>query len=179
MFRRSSVKFLSKKNFDYMDNLEVLNLNLNQFEEIPHDTFYDLPKLEQLELMGNQIYEIHADLLYNSVRLKHFDVSDNSLEIIDVGTFRNNPNLEVILLNRNGILNVDVDFSILDRLKNVDLSGNIELCNFKLEISEFMEENDKIQMRKEFQRNVEVSCNYLLNELDGTHNDQSDQSDYE
>jgi Leucine-rich repeat (LRR) protein len=155
------VKEIVRENFLYLKYLRNLNLNFNQIEVILPDVFDELTSLERLELRGNQIFEFSTEMLSKLIKLKSFDARDNHLEVIDAEMFQNNANLHTILLSENGILHIEFDFTSLKHLHLVDLSSNVELCDIRMEIDEKLSENEKNEIKNNFQSEIKDSCSYL------------------
>ncbi|CAG9811920.1 unnamed protein product [Chironomus riparius] len=161
LFRKSSIKFLRRRDFMDMRQLQKLNLSFNKIGKISHEIFYDLPHLELLDIRYNEIYNLPSDLLSNAPRLKIFIAEGNLLEEVSHKLFRNNKQIEEIHLGHNEILNIDVRFTALKNLRIVDLRQNVGECDIMLKIFRMVRESLKTSKRKRFQLKVRESCAYV------------------
>lgn len=161
LFRKSTVKFLRRKDFADMRQLQKLNLSFNKIGRISHEIFYDLPQLELLDLRFNEIYSLPSDLLSNAPRLKIFIAEGNLLEEVSHKLFRNNKQIEEIHLGQNEILNIGVRFTALKNLRIVDLRQNVGECDIMLKIFRSDRESLKSSKRKRFQMKVHETCAYV------------------
>jgi len=161
LFRKSSIKFLQRRDFANMRQLQKLNLSFNKIGKINHEIFYDLPRLELLDLRSNEIYSLPSDLLSNAPRLKIFIAEGNLLEEVSHKLFRNNKQIEEIHFGQNEILNIDVRFTALKNLRIVDLRQNVGECDIMLKIFRNDRETLKSSKRKRFQLKVKESCAYV------------------
>ena len=161
LFRKSSIKFLRRRDFVDMRQLQKLNLSFNKIGKISHEIFYDLPHLELVDLRSNEIYSLPSDLLSNAPRLKYFIAEGNLLEDVSHKLFRNNKQIEEIHLGQNEILNVDVRFTALKNLRIVDLKQNVGECDIMLKVFRNDRESLKTSKRKRFQMKVHESCAYV------------------
>ena len=93
-----------------LENLTNLQLNSNQFQEIPCSIFH-LNNLKNLNLQNNRL-EYFDNLLTNLVQLNHLNISDNKIKILpkkilDIGNlaktkqfyFINNPLSDTFIIN--------------------------------------------------------------------------------
>ena len=141
-----------------MLQLKEMHLNFNQIADLPHDVFYSLPNLEVIDIKNNEIFQISSDLLFNNQKLKHFDASNNHIDAIDAAFFRTNEKLEIVKLSGNLIQAIDVDFTLLENLRLIDVSGNAEDCNFNLVVDEKALDYEKLIGRLEFQQKIDEFC---------------------
>lgn len=157
-FSQSSVKHVVRRNFEYMPQLKEIHLNFNLIADMLHDLFYSLPNLEVLDINHNEIIQISSDLLFNNQKLKYFDASNNHIDAIDASFFRTNQQLEIVKLAGNLIHSVDVDFTLLEHLMVVDVTDNMEFCNFDLIVEERANDHEKLIGWLEFQQKIDELC---------------------
>jgi Leucine-rich repeat (LRR) protein len=139
-----------------MNNLNVLDLENNEIEFLPNDTFNDLKNLVYLKLNGNKLTELSQPILSHLHKLHTFTAFKNKITRIDAEFFAHNENLRWIYLAGNSIDNLEVDFTQIKYLRAVDLRKNAGKCNFLFNV------NFKPNMTLEiFQSNVTQYCRKL------------------
>lgn len=107
-----------------MPKLQALNLADNQIEDIPEDTFYDIPDLIDLFVEKNKIRKFPTYLLNHAAQFQRFMAQNNSIEAIEADFFKNNPILKIVNLENNKISKIRVDFRPFKNLKKLDLKNN-------------------------------------------------------
>ncbi|KAL1441633.1 hypothetical protein MTO96_008592 [Rhipicephalus appendiculatus] len=105
--------------------LSVLNINDNDFEEVPATSLVDLPALTWLSLDGNRIPELTKDSFPPLEALQTLNLTKNVISSIEEGTFASIPRVQVLYLGSNRIKNLPTGaFDGLQRLTTLDLSNN-------------------------------------------------------
>src|SRR5690349_4993857 len=121
---RSHIKFIRSKNFIGMENLINLQLDNNEIEEIPSDTFSYLNKLEWLSLGSNKIRIFDPSTFNGLCNLKRLSFSRNLVTSLHDDIFQYNSKLETILGNDNQLTHFENAIKHLTNLKTKDFSGN-------------------------------------------------------
>lgn len=134
----SSLKFLHRKVFHSLKNLNNLRLLAVQIEELPEKCFDDLINLKVLNIQA-PIKAFHDDLLSKLKYLEYFELTHSSIDKIDTKLFKGNKKLKQIILSDNQIKTVN---GIFHGFKNgyksldwIDLSNN--KCINMIFMSEF------------------------------------------
>jgi Leucine-rich repeat (LRR) protein len=97
--------------------------NLNKF---PKNLELVFKNLISIEIFFSRLRELSHDDLHGFPLLKFLSLSKNQIKVIRDGTFRSNPELELIELDGNQLLHVDQkSFSGLWNLSVLWLSGNV------------------------------------------------------
>lgn len=143
-----SIKFLERETFAAMEQLELLRLGFIGFEFLPEDVFQDLPNLQVLDLAGNRIKNFPAEVFKNLRKLKKVDFRYNKIEHLPKDLFADNLELDEIRACNNPFKTIDVNFTELPKLKQLDLS-NAGCINFLA--------NDKAKVQ-EAQRIINRNC---------------------
>jgi Leucine-rich repeat (LRR) protein len=125
VYATSKVKFISKDNFEGMQNLEKLQLNGNEIEEIPANAFVYVKKLRELDLSNNELKSLDDNLLVRLPMLQVFHANDNDLQEINEELFERNENLKEVALRGNKIMQISMDFSSLVKIERIDLGSNV------------------------------------------------------
>lgn len=121
------LKIVRRSDFSEMLSLKTLNLADNKLVEIPSDTFVDVKNLIILFINGNNIKKIEPDLLSGLRLLRAFNAQHNELQKLD-DIFTENLLLESINLNDNKLSTINVNFTRFEKIKNIDLRNNLEIC---------------------------------------------------
>ena len=87
--------------FDQLKNLESLQLDHNQIEIIHLDSFFGLMSLKELTLKNNKISRLPEGVFDDLSSLTHLSLKDNFLTSLNGEILRNNQQLEVIQLDNN------------------------------------------------------------------------------
>lgn len=112
-----------------MTCLLILNLDNNEIEVIPRDTFYDLHNLVFLKLNGNKIMELRPPLVDHLHHLHTFSAVNNKISQVDSRFFRKNRRIKWVYLAGNRIEQLGIDFRHFRHLKAVDLRRNSNDCS--------------------------------------------------
>jgi Leucine-rich repeat (LRR) protein len=130
--QRSGLKYVERRQFAKMPQLTWLDLVYNRIESLPENVFDDLVNLEYLSVSDNKIKVLPPKLLWNLPKLSRFWASFNHIELIPRDFFKNNRELEGIWIHNNKITRIEVDFTLLPKLKYLHLDKNTcisEVCN--------------------------------------------------
>jgi Leucine-rich repeat (LRR) protein len=123
-FENSTMKFVSRKCLTEMKYLRYLLLNDNDIENIPEDTFWDLPNLLGLDIINNKIKVLPGKLLSRSMNLMSLMASGNKIEILTEDHLRYNTKLAFLRMDNGGLTKIKVDFQAFSHLLMVDFTGN-------------------------------------------------------
>lgn len=122
--RQNNIYSLSEI-FNYIPNLEILELGDNKLKEIDVNTFKPLKALKMLNMWGNKFTEFKSNIFDNLVSLNSLDVSSNHLNTLPNDIFAKLVNLKLLHLAWNnfsslpeGLLQHNV------KLNKVKLSNN-------------------------------------------------------
>jgi Leucine-rich repeat (LRR) protein len=129
---RSGLKYVERRQLASMPQLTSLGLNYNHIESLPEDVFNDLVNLEDLNVSFNKIKMLPPKLLWNLPKLNVFAAIRNRIELIPRDFFKNNRELELVWFHSNKITRIEVDFTLLAKLKLLLLEDNTcinEVCN--------------------------------------------------
>lgn len=120
----SGNKLISARFYDIF-SLEKLELSSNEFQEIDHNMFVNLPELKYLDLSNNQIIFINKDAFFGLKSLINLDLSSNNLFDIN---FKSNSLIQ-LYLSTNRLNSIEMNsFKGLGSLKELDLSYNQIRC---------------------------------------------------
>jgi Leucine-rich repeat (LRR) protein len=123
-YENSKMKFISKKCFADMENLKGLILSNNEIENIPEDTFWDVPKLTFLNMADNKIKVLPEKLLSKLTNLEHLVISGNEIEVLNENHLMNNPKLASLLMDNGSLTKIKVNFQAFENLESVNFTGN-------------------------------------------------------
>jgi len=112
----NSLKFITRENFKFMQNVVFLSLANNQITELSNQ-FDDLVNLEYLLLSGNQIKILPAQLLKKLKKLTNLHAVFNQIEYLEAGFFDANKKIEKIIFACNKLTKV-TKFKFLDLYRN-------------------------------------------------------------
>ena len=104
--------------------LQILNLQHNQLETIPADTFAPMNNLHTLLLSYNKISYLDAYSLNGLYVLSLLSVDNNLLESVHPDAFRNCSSLQDLNLNGNALTAVPLALKDMRLLRTVDLGEN-------------------------------------------------------
>lgn len=121
------LRTVSRDDFTGMNKLKVLNLSNNKIKSVYYAAFHDLESLEVLYLSGNLITNLHVAMLAKSVEIKTFFADHNMITRLE-DMFLNNPKIESIYINNNVLKTVEPNFEKLEKLRNLDLRRNSNIC---------------------------------------------------
>ncbi|KAG7489743.1 slit-like alpha-2-glycoprotein-like [Solea senegalensis] len=109
-----------------LGNLTRLDLEDNRIRAIQPGALEGLSKLQVLTLKGNNLTRLPPHL---PASLTHLDVSANCISALDLPSLSALINLQVLRINSNCLRSVpDSAFDRLPRLRSVDLSNNLWVC---------------------------------------------------
>lgn len=153
-YKNSPLKYIKRADFkDMAPSLFLIILEDNKIEEIPHDTFYDLPYFHYLDVRRNkikslvpnlfdhapdfstliieenQVTELHVDLFKNCPDFHVLYAEFNEISEIHEDLFKNNPNMSIISMRHNKIKNVPIDFKKYNELSVADFTHNGGKCD--------------------------------------------------
>jgi len=158
----SSLKFITRENFKFMENVIELYLVDNQISELSNQ-FDDLVNLEILVLSHNHIKVVSVQLLKNLKKLEYFDAAFNEIEHLEAG-FDNNKEVTTINFECNKLKKISVDFTKLKTLKNLVLVGN-DCIDKKFKFNLKFEELHRTKFRNDAQKEIFGKCtNFIANE---------------
>jgi Leucine-rich repeat (LRR) protein len=120
----SGLKSVDRRQLSKIPQLKLLILAENLIEHLPEDVLSDLVNLEALDVSRNEIKVLPPKLLWNLPKLNEFSANGNRIEVIPRDFFKNNRELEKLWINDNKITRIEVDFTLLPKLKGLDLDGN-------------------------------------------------------
>lgn len=139
---------LPKNVFANQQNLQYLGMHSNALTDIPIGLFRPLENLQTIELSRcnlnasiNQLFATNTRLKRMSLdsnrfalsedsfvgleQLEYLDLGNNSINEIPVGTFASTPNLLIMLLRSNKLLELSANtFAGLERLNSLELGDN-------------------------------------------------------
>ncbi|KAK0179101.1 hypothetical protein PV327_007923 [Microctonus hyperodae] len=88
------------------DELNVLDASRNEINIIAKDDLLGVTALEQLVITDNRLKRIHQHAFARLNQLDHLDISNNNLGLLTEHHLRNNPRLQVLLMNNNPELGI-------------------------------------------------------------------------
>lgn len=122
---KQSIEFLDRANFENLILLEKLILHNNPIKVIAEDTFYDMPKIRELSLENCKIEQLPANAFKNLKKLQVLYLGKNKLTHLQPGLFANNLDMSLLWINRNKINRIDVNFTKIPYLDELNLSKNV------------------------------------------------------
>jgi len=110
------------KSFEFLGNLEYLNLGENLIKSIPAEAFSKLRNLKELMLYGLSLTSFKKNTFLGLDKLEGLDLDYNRLETIDRDTFNGiKSTIKHLNLGTNRLTRLDdflfADFSVLETLK--------------------------------------------------------------
>jgi Leucine-rich repeat (LRR) protein len=151
---RSDLKYVERRQLASLTQLTYLELTSHGIRFLPEDVFSDLVNLERLYVDKNEIKVLPPKLLWNLPKLKIFSARENQIELIPRDFFKNNRELENLWLYENIITRIEADFTLLPKLKDLDLDGNN--C-----INEYCSPC-KIEKLTQIQQNINANCTGIV-----------------
>nr|XP_018904805.1 PREDICTED: slit homolog 1 protein-like [Bemisia tabaci]XP_018904806.1 PREDICTED: slit homolog 1 protein-like [Bemisia tabaci] len=113
----NKLQSVGSRNFQYQTHLHLLNISHNQISAIGRDAFKGLRALKLLDLSNNNIERIDNHAFNDTVSLETLNLTRNRIVSLHGDSlFRNLPNLQVLILERNEL--VDVPSEALKSLPN-------------------------------------------------------------
>lgn len=123
---RNKIETLGSKNFEYQNELRMLNLSQNSLTNLSNDAFKHLRNLKTLDLSNNKIETIDIMSMQDLISLIKLDLSNNNVISFDDGVFSRMQSLEILLFRNNQLLDVPYDnLEYVRSLKTLDLSENL------------------------------------------------------
>lgn len=123
---RTGLRKVSRKNFQDLKRLQILNLGINKLHSLDDDTFDDLHYLQKLVLKENSIFVIKKDIFKKLVNLVILDLSENLLISLEAGMFKTNLKLVKIDFHRNELCSIPQNlFRSLASATSIKLSQNV------------------------------------------------------
>ncbi|KAG5679016.1 hypothetical protein PVAND_008620 [Polypedilum vanderplanki] len=107
---KTGLKYIEWRDFKHMGHLEMIKLNENKIEAISQCAFHYLENLKSINLDGNRIQILPLKLLTNLPNLTEFSANDNDITHLMTEMFKENQNLKTLLMNRNKIEVIEIDF---------------------------------------------------------------------
>ena len=151
---------LDQQTFYGMDQLRVLDLCHNNLSTISDETFKFLSNVTVLRLSNNSL-TMHDffPLLRNMESLQVLDLGHNQIKAINGSSFQRLGGLTSVSLQRNKMKVIPAGlFSDLEKLEEVDISGNPFDCDCGLlPLQEWLRET-KVAVRQRFDLNVTNMC---------------------
>ena len=173
-YEATPLKYITRDDFKGMaSKLYSINLQNNQIEEIPFDTFYDLPKLAflnvrdnkikslppnlftnspvfiSLVIISNKLTALHADLFKDCPAFEILRAEFNQIEELHEDLFKNNPNMTIISMKHNKIRNIPMDFNRFELLGVADFTHNGGTCDtMYFSFKPFVETYDEEEQKK-------------------------------
>ena len=130
---RSKIRDIQDFAFEAMTRLRLVNLFSNELLVVFRDTFSGAPKIEAIDLQANQIERIE-DGAFSIWELKVLNLSDNRLRTFSNAVFGRAYHLKELYLARNHLTHIGQMFFYLNRLTAIDLSGNVGVDDFNLDV---------------------------------------------
>jgi Leucine-rich repeat (LRR) protein len=120
----SGLKYVERKQLASFHQLTQLVLVENLIEHLAEDVFNDLVNLESLYVVYCKIRELPPKLLWKLPKLKTFRAARNRIELIPRDFFKYNRELESFEIAGNRITRIEVNLTLLPKLKSLDLTDN-------------------------------------------------------
>jgi hypothetical protein len=147
----SGLKYVERKQLASFHQLTQLDLYENLIESLAENVFSDLVNLEYLNIARNKIKVLPRKLLSNLPKLKTLISYGNRIELIPRDFLKYNRELETIEMSGNRITRIEVNFTLLPKLKSLDLTGNVCIN------PDYCYECDKKQLA-ELQKKINLNC---------------------
>lgn len=115
---------IRSKDFNGMENLEVLSFFHNNLTFLPLDVFSTLTQLRVIFLTSNQIKVIPNGIFSNNIYLERINLDDNQIKFIGSSLFNGLTNLNNVHLKTN--ICIDKEYTgkteIIQLMKNIKMS---------------------------------------------------------
>ncbi|XP_055343618.1 G-protein coupled receptor GRL101-like [Paramacrobiotus metropolitanus] len=116
---------LSKKVFDKLHQMTVLDLTFNDIHTLPAEVFGNLWQLRVLKLAGNQITRIVGKTFSGLANVRVLDISGNGIAVIERHAFHGLSSLPQLDLSQQRLTALPAEaFTGLRSLLSLNLSGN-------------------------------------------------------
>lgn len=102
-FKMNKITQLTKRSFENLSNLQILDLGTNEISKIEAETFSKLNNLTLLGIHENNIDKIAKKTLKGLSALQTIDLHDNKIKFIEDGAFEATPKLRLLELSGNKI----------------------------------------------------------------------------
>ncbi|KAG5666898.1 hypothetical protein PVAND_014905 [Polypedilum vanderplanki] len=120
----SGLKYIERRKIGIFTRVRVLDFFQNKIEVIPSDAFDDMPQLEELKILNNRVKHLPENLFKKLKNLIYFFAEYNEIEELPRKLFEGTK-IAVINLKGNQLKKINVDFTMLPNVNNIDLDGNI------------------------------------------------------
>lgn len=151
-------KFLSRTNFEHMENLVEMKFRNNKIQELKFDALWDLPALKififernELKILGERAFEKNS-------RLKFVELQSNLLEFLPRNIFKNNFLLEKVICFSNHLKIIETDFTALKNIKYITFNENT--CTKAYYSTTSIAIGDRFTDLSEFKRQVRMNCSF-------------------
>lgn len=115
-----SLKVIQQDNFENITHLEVLKLMSNQIEYLPAGSFQYLPNLNTVDLSNNLISNIDVDAFRNCASIRHLQLNHNRLTVLIGGWFHDMKNIKYVDFSDN-VIESDFDGELFHGASDVQL----------------------------------------------------------
>ena len=151
---------LDQQTFYGMDRLKILDLRHNNLSAIHDETFKFLGNLTALRLSNNSLQMSDFFRLFRSLEsLRHLDLGFNLIEELNVTSFQPLVSLLSLSLRRNRMRVVSAElFQHLEKLAEVDISGNPFDCGCDLLPLQDWLRKTTIRVRQRYDLNLTNTC---------------------
>lgn len=123
-FYRNQISGISKTDFLHANELQTLDLSFNRLERIPFQAFSHTWDLIDLDLANNQIHVLDDYAFDGPIKLKNLALHGNRLRTITRLALANLPELRVLQLQRNSIVEMEDDALNFPKLEILYLGEN-------------------------------------------------------
>jgi Leucine-rich repeat (LRR) protein len=152
----SKIKFVSRKCFADMKHLRKLYLDNNEIENIPEDTFWDLPELFHLNISDNKIKVLEEKLLLESTHLSSFYADDNKIETLTANHFEKNSKLSELSMSNGSLTTITVNFQGFEFIRMIDFTEN-PCTNQSFHLNATADSQNTADLEA-FQKNLNETC---------------------
>ncbi|KAK0079414.1 hypothetical protein PV325_001288 [Microctonus aethiopoides] len=121
---RNKIAEIDPALFKDLYTLQILNLQYNEIETIPADTFSPMSNLHTLELAHNKLTYLDAYSLNGLYAVSLLSLDSNALEGIHPDAFRNCSSMQDLNLSGNDLEAIPVALKDMRMLKTLDLGEN-------------------------------------------------------
>jgi Leucine-rich repeat (LRR) protein len=116
---------ITKKSFQGLERLVVLNMAGNKLSQLQHSMFEDLKNLQSLDISGNEIVVIPKEAFHSLSNLYSLQLSRNRISALSLGSLEGMQRLTSLDLQNNSIVNVHKGaFQNLTFLQDLNLFHN-------------------------------------------------------
>ncbi|KAK7095039.1 slit homolog 2 protein-like [Littorina saxatilis] len=156
----NKLNFLDQQTFYGMDRMKVLDLRHNNLSTLDDNTFKYLSNLSSLRLSDNSLQMIDFFGLFRSLKsLENLDLGYNLIKEMNTTSFKPLIKVKVVSLRKNKMKVVPAElFEDLEKLEEVDVSGNPFHCGCELLPLQAWLKKTKVQIRQRFDLNLTNMC---------------------